>query len=327
MFSKITTTHNKTIAVLGGGGFVGQHLVRTLAEAGYQVRVLTRHRERCRELLVLPRVTVLDDADVMTPSNLHRHLAGCSTVINLVAVLNENKKGDFQRLHVELPRMIIDACVANKVDRIIHMSSLNAYAGKAPSRYLTTKGEGEELIHTAADEGINVTSLRPSVIFGPGDHLFNRFASLLKLVMHLPLACPNARFAPVYVGDVVEVIIKSLTEKATFGERYDLCGPKVYTLQQLVEFTIKTLGIKRKVIPLGGGMSKLLARVMGILPGKPLTYDNYLSMQVDSVSKQKFPEIFGTTPQPIEAIVPRYLMNKNQRGQFDRFRLHAKRDL
>ncbi len=325
MYPKVVATHNKIIGVLGGSGFVGQHLVRALAEAGYQVRVLARHRERCRELLVLPRVSVID-SDIMSLSNLHQHLAGCSAVINLVAVLNENKKGDFQRLHVELPRMIIDACVANKIDRIIHISALNAYAGKAPSRYLTSKGEGEDTMHMAADEGINVTSLRPSVIFGPGDHLFNRFASLLKFILHLPLACPNARFAPVYVGDVVDVIIKSLNEKATFGQRYDLCGPRVYTLQQLVEFTIKTLGIKRKVIPLGNGISKLQARIMGLLPGKPLTYDNYLSMQVDSISKTPFPERFGITPQSIEAIVPRYLLNKHQRGQFNRFRLYAGRD-
>ncbi len=325
MYPKAVAIHKKIIAVLGGTGFVGQHLVRALSEAGYQVRVLARHRERCRELLVLPRVSVID-TDIMTLSNLHQHLAGCSAVINLVAVLNENKKGDFQRLHVELPRMIIDACVANKINRIIHMSALNAYAGKAPSRYLTSKGEGEDTMHMAADEGINVTSLRPSVIFGPGDHLFNRFASLLKFVLHLPLACPNARFAPVYVGDVVDVVIKSLNEKATFGQRYDLCGPRVYTLQQLVAFTIKTLGIKRRVIPLGDGLSKLQARIMGLLPGKPLTYDNYLSMQVDNISREQFPELFGITPQSIEAIVPRYLMNQNQRGQFNRFRLYAGRD-
>ena len=325
MYPKVAATHHKVIAVLGGTGFVGQHLVRTLVESGYQVRVLARHRERCRELLVLPRVSVID-TNIMAPSNLHQHLAGCHAVINLVAVLNENKKGDFQRLHVELPRMIIDACVANKIERIIHMSALNAYAGKAPSRYLTSKGEGEDVMHMAADEQINVTSFRPSVIFGPGDQLFNRFASLLKIAPCLPLACPNARFAPIYVNNVVDAIVKSLSEKATFGQRYDLCGPRVYTLQQLVEFTIKTLGIKRKVLPLGNGMSKLLARIMGLMPGKPLTYDNYLSMQIDSVSKERFPAIFGITPQPLEAIVPRYLMNQNQRGQFDRFRLYAGRD-
>ncbi|MBL1259735.1 MAG: complex I NDUFA9 subunit family protein [Thiotrichaceae bacterium] len=325
MYPKVAATHNKIIAVLGGTGFVGQHLVRTLIEAGYQVRVLARHRERCRELLVLPRVSVID-TNIMTLSNLHKHFAGCSAVINLVAVLNESKKGAFQRLHVDLPRMIIDACVANKIERVIHMSALNAYAGKAPSRYLTSKGEGEDTIHTGADEGINVTSLRPSVIFGPGDNLFNRFASLLKCITHLPLACPNARFAPVYVNDVVDVIVKSLNKKATFGQRYDLCGPRAYTLQQLLEFTIKTQGINRKVIPLGNGMSKVMARIMGMMPGKLFTYDNYLSMQIDSVSREQFPAIFNITPQPLEAIVPRYLMNQNQRGQFDRFRLYAGRD-
>lgn len=325
MYPKVAATHNKIIGVLGGTGFVGQHLVRALAEAGYQVRVLARRRERYRELLVLPRVSVID-TDIMTLSNLHQHLAGCSAVINLVAVLSENKKGSFERVHVELPRMIIDACVANKINRIIHMSALNAYAGKAPSRYLTSKGEGEDTIHMAANEHIHVTSFRPSVIFGPGDHLFNRFASLLKCILHLPLACPNARFAPVYVGDVVEAIVKSLDEKSTFGQRYDLCGPRVYTLQQLVEFTIRTLGIKRKVIPLGDGLSRLMARIMGMVPGKPLTYDNYLSMQVDSVSKEKFPEIFGITPHSIEAIVPRYLMHQNQRGRYHHYRLSAGRD-
>jgi uncharacterized protein YbjT (DUF2867 family) len=166
---------NHTICVLGGTGFVGRHLVNILAASGHQVRVPSRHRERHRELLVLPKVQVVN-ADVYKSSDLSEVIAGCDTVINLVAILNESRRYKFQAVHFALPQQLVKVCRDMGVKRLLHMSALNADAEKGPSRYLQTKGEGENAVHAAADETLRVTSFRPSVIFGPGDHLFNQFA-------------------------------------------------------------------------------------------------------------------------------------------------------
>jgi len=323
---KLEPAIKPTVCILGGTGFVGHHLANELVEQGHKVKILTRRRERHRELLVLPQIEVIE-ANVHDADVLRGHFTGCGTVINLIAILNETHRGDFRKVHVELVQKIIQACRAGGVRRLLHMSALNADARQGLSQYQQSKGEGEDLAHSAADKGLQVTSFRPSVIFGPGDHFFNRFARLLKSIpFALPLACPDARFAPVHVGDIVSVFITSLKDKATIGQRYDLCGPHVYTLQQLVEYTAEVLEIHRKVIGLGDGLSRLQARIMQHLPGKPLTYDNYLSMQVESVCHQKIPEIFEITPTPIEAVVPVYLLDDNQRARFDTYRSRSRHD-
>jgi NADH dehydrogenase len=172
-----------------------------------------------------------------------------------------------------------------------------------------------------------VTSFRPSVIFGPGDSFFNRFATLLKLTpAAFPLACPNSRFAPVYVGDVAEAFCLALEDATTFDQRLELCGPASYTLKQLVEYTRDTLGLQRLIIGLGNGLSKLQARALGIMPGKPFSMDNYYSLQHDSVcSNNALPEL-GIAPVSIEASVPGYLAARNTRGHYNRFRQHSKRN-
>ncbi len=312
------------VCVLGGTGFVGHHLVNHLVENGYRVRVASRRPMRHRDLAVLPHVELLE-ADVHTPQDLARLFTDCSAVVNLVAILNEERAGDFQRVHVELPRKIIQACQEQGVTRLLHMSALNADPRGDLSRYLTSKGEGEALVHSV--EGLEVTSFRPSVIFGLGDHFFNRFAALLRgAPLLFPLACPRSRFAPVYVDDVAGAMLKSLADRHTIGQRYDLCGPHAYTLQQLVEFTARTIGVRRLILPLGDGLSRLQARIMQHLPGKPFTYDNYLSLQVDSICRQGFPAIFGIDPQPIESIVPLYLANRTLRGRYDQFRALARHE-
>ncbi|MEO5703230.1 MAG: complex I NDUFA9 subunit family protein, partial [Gammaproteobacteria bacterium] len=188
-----------TVCLLGGTGFVGHHLIRQLTESGYRLRILTRRRERNRDLLVLPNVDLVE-ADIQDEQVLTRQFMGCDAVINLVGILNEkgSNGSGFRRAHVELPRKILQACLASGVTRVLHMSALNADADKGSSHYLRSKGAGEDLLHSM--QGLRVTSFRPSVIFGPGDSFFNRFATLLKLSpLFFPLACPNARFAPVYV--------------------------------------------------------------------------------------------------------------------------------
>jgi NADH dehydrogenase len=159
------------------------------------------------------------------------------------------------------------------------------------------------------------------VIFGPGDHLFNRFARLLKLSPVLPLACPQARFAPVFVGDVVQAMRISLEDTHTIGRRYDLCGPRVYTLKELVEYTARVLRLRRRcIVGLGPGLSRLQAAVLAHLPGKAFTHDNYLSLQTDAVCGGAFPAIFGITPAAVETQAPLYLRHHDLGGRMDEYR-------
>ena len=318
--------HQKTICLLGGTGFIGQHLVHKLAQQGYRVRVLTRRREWHRSLIVNPAVTLVE-TDIHNADQLRQQFRGVDVVINLVGILNESdsKGAGFRRAHVELPEKIVAAALDSGVSRLLHMSALNADAGEQHSLYLKTKGEGEDLVHAAATRGLVVTSFRPSVIFGAGDRFFNRFATLLKLSRPLfPLACPGSRFAPVYVNDVTEAMYRSLDE-ATGGERLDLCGPQVYTLKELVTYTREQLGLRCRIAGLGDGLSRLQARVLGLMPGKPFSLDNYYSLQRDSICSANALPTLGITPTPIAAVVPGYLANRNTRGHYDTFRRQSRR--
>lgn len=317
-------TKRQTICVLGGSGFVGGHLVNHLAAAGHKVRVPTRHRERHRDLLVLPGVEVME-ADVHDGATLTELFAGCDAVINLVAILNESRRAGFRAVHVELPHRVAQICRSTGVQRLLHMSALNADAKQGASNYLRSKGEGEDLVHATANENFKVTSFRPSVIFGPGDHFFNHFAGLLGMTPVLPLPCPDSRVAPVYVGDVARVFITALNNKATFGQRYELCGPRAYTLRDLMHYTARILGLKRTILGLPGGLSRLQAQLMQLLPGKPFTLDNYHSLQVDAVCSSPFPALFKITPASVESVVPYYL-GHDQQARFDAIRIEARHD-
>ncbi|MDQ3773216.1 MAG: complex I NDUFA9 subunit family protein [Pseudomonadota bacterium] len=317
----------KAIAILGGTGFVGRHLANRLTKARYPLKVLTRRRERHRDLLVIPTLDLVE-ADVHDPAVLQRELRGCDAVVNLIGILNE--RGDdgsgFREAHVELARKLIAACRANEIPRLLHMSALNADAQAGPSHYQRTKGEAEDLVHAAAED-FRVTSFRPSVIFGPDDAFFNRFAGLLRLApLVFPLACPNARFAPVYVGDVVEAMALSLTDPATYGRRYDLCGPKAYTLAELVAYTAQCLKLRRYVLPLNARLSLLQAQILEHVPGKPLSLDNHRSLQIDSVCGGENGLLsLGITPTAVESVVPGYLTERGQRGLYRKLRGLARR--
>ncbi len=309
------------ITLLGGSGFVGTHLAAQLVKAGHQVSILTRHRERQRHLLVLPTLKIIQ-ADVHNPAMLEYYFNRQDAVINLVGILNEKRDNGlgFRHAHVDLAEKVVHACQKNQVKRLLHMSALHADAEKGPSYYLKTKGEAEQLVHAASD--LNVTSFRPSVIFGPGDSFFNNFAGLLRLSPGIvPLACGSARFAPVYVGDIASAFTQSLEDSDTYGQSYNLCGPKIYTLQQLVQYTADLIGVRRKIISLGKVPSLLMANFFQYMPFfRPITRDNYRSLKVDSVCDNDFPDVFGIRPRSIEEIVPAYLADDRDRNNFDRFR-------
>ncbi|MDR2877939.1 MAG: complex I NDUFA9 subunit family protein [Chromatiales bacterium] len=319
---KIESTLKPKICLLGGTGFVGKHLAAHLCEGGFTLRIPTRRAVRHRDLQVLPRVELVQ-ANVHDSGVLTQLLSGCDVVINLIAILNERRRGDFENVHVRLVQHLIEACRETSVTRVLHMSALHAGDVRAKSIYHRTKGEGENLMHAAAD--LSVTSFRPAVIFGPDDHFFNRFAGLLKTSPGLmPLACPDAKMAPVYVGDIAHAMHVALRNPDTIGRRYELCGPNTYTLHQLVQYTADTLNLKRHIIGLGNGLSSLQARVMGLLPGKPFSYDNYLALRSDAVCTSGFPPIFEREPTALESIVPIYLGRDNQRARLDEARKLAR---
>ncbi len=314
------------VCILGGTGFVGQHLAAALQERHADIIILTRNREKHRQLQVLPQVTLLE-ADIYNSQSLQQHFNGCDVVINLVGILNESGHDGhgFRQAHVELTRKVMDACQKSGVKRLLHMSALNADAAHGPSFYLRTKGEAEDYIHTFSRE-IAVTSFRPSVIFGPGDSFFNRFAQLLKFAPCLPLACPNARFAPIYIGDLVKQFIDAINATETFGCRLNLCGPEIYTLQELVKYTASTLKIKRAIIGIPNFLALIQAFFMDyLIPTKPFSLDNYDSLKVDSICDGAANKtLTGSTS--IKTIVPLYLGHKDQRSRYSEYRQLAHRD-
>jgi len=322
----------KNIAIIGGTGFVGRRLANRLATEGYQLRLPTRDRERHKDnLILLPGLELLT-ADVHDPRQLGLLFDGCDAVINLAGILNERNgtTGSFQQVHVDLTKKIIIACRERGVKRLLHMSALNA-ATSGASAYLRSKGEAEALVHAATD--IQATSFRPSVIFGPGDSFFNRFAALLKFSPMLPLACPNSRFTPVFVGDVAEAMALALTRPDCYGRRLHLGGPDQYTLEQLVRYTADCLHIKRLIVPLPDLMARVQAEVFDLwgfmfnLTGveKPFSTDNYLSLQTDSVCTTEDLSALGITATGINSVVPHYLGYTNYRSRYDGFRQQAHR--
>jgi len=244
-------------------------------------------------------------ADVHDGAALARAFAGHDAVVSMAGILNESPFGgaDFERVHLKLPQTIAGACKANGIRRLLHVSALNA--GKGTSKYLKTKGEAETFLLGQAD--LDVTIFQPSVIFGPGDSFFNRFAGLLRIAPVLPLACADSRMQPVYAGDVAAAMAAALNDVASHGRRFELGGPQVYTLAELVRFTAQTLGIRRCVVPQPDVFSRAQGAVMGLLPGAPFSLDNFRSLQSDNVTEHNGLEYFGIKPASIEALVPTYL--------------------
>jgi NADH dehydrogenase len=311
----------RNVCILGGTGFVGRHIVNRLAAEGVRCRILTRRPHRHRHVGVA-RGSTLVEANVHDRAELVRQFAGQDAVINLVGILNEGGGESFRRAHYELPLSVLAACQAAGVGRLLHMSALNADAKRGTSEYLKTKGAAEDYLHANAG-AVAVTSFRPSVIFGPDDSFFNRFATLLKIPGPFPLACPKARFAPVYVGDVAEAFARSLDDPATFDQRYDLCGPRVFTLRELVDYTAQAMGARKPIIELNDALSRLQAKVLGVLPGRPFTMDNYRSMQMDSVCGNDGLDRLGITPTDVDVIVPYVLGGMTPKQRLDALR-HAR---
>ena len=308
------------ILLLGGTGFIGSSVAEQLIRIGMKVTIPTRMRERSRHLLTLPTAQLVE-ADILDPRQLDQLVAGHDAVINLVGILH----GDFERMHVELPRTVAESCVRHGVTRLIHMSALNA-AVDAPSAYLQSRGRGEQVVRAVATRapGLHLTVFQPSIVFGQDDRFLNMFAGLVKFSPFVPLGSPDARFQPVWVEDVARAIVTSLTLQETVGQTYPLVGPDVFTLRQLIEMVMDMSGHRRPVLPLGNGASRLQAAVFEHLPGKLITRDNVLSMSIPSVSATPFPAIFGRA-HSVAAIVPAYLTHVTGRARYNVLRQGAGR--
>ncbi|HZQ60757.1 MAG TPA: complex I NDUFA9 subunit family protein [Casimicrobiaceae bacterium] len=304
-----------TILVVGGSGFVGRHVVNRLVSQAYRVLVPTRKRDRARALFLLPTVDVIE-CDVGDPTVLARLATSADAVINLTGILHETRQGTFDRVHIELTREIVTACRGAGVRRLLHMSALHADPD-GPSRYLRSKGDAEAIVATS---GLDWTIFQPSVIFGREDRFLNLFAKLLRFMPVMMLASAGTRFAPVYVGDVAQCFVHALTDDRTVNQRYPLCGPKVYTLRELVDYAGEVSGASRPIIPLGRSLGRMQAAILERLPGPLMTRDNLASMQKDSVCDGPFPAVFGITPTALEAVAPTYLSPESIESRFDAFR-------
>jgi uncharacterized protein YbjT (DUF2867 family) len=307
----------RQVCVLGGSGFVGSAIVHKLSAAGYDVKVLTRRRERAKHLILLPYVQVVE-CDITNDAALSQHISGCDAVINLVGILHESKKSSFYAVHHELAEHVAKLCRRHKVGRLLHMSALQA-SNDAPSAYLRSKAAGETAVVTESGD-TSITIFRPSVVFGRGDNFLNLFANLVKVMPVIALAKPDARFQPVWVEDVAQAFVNSLENTDTYGKIYDLGGPRIYTLRELIEFVIFVMGKKRKIVGLNDKLSYYQAYALEKMPIKLMTRDNLASMEVDSVASGPFPAVFGFKPTALEAVVPEYLANDTPRGAYDRFR-------
>ena len=312
----------KKILVLGGTGFVGRHVCEKLVRLSYGVTVPTRRRENAKLVQHLPRLDVLE-ANIHDPAALARLVAGHDSVINLVAILHGDEAA-FERTHVALPKSLAAACVQAGVKRVVHVSALGA-ALDAPSMYQRSKARGEAALQAA---GLDVTLLRPSVIFGADDKFLNMFAALQKVFPVMPLAGSATRFQPVWVEDVAQAIVNSVYMNVqNVPAIVEACGPDVFTLKELVQLAARTAGINhgqgRPVVALPMALGRVQAALMRLLPGEPmLSRDNLDSMQVDNVASGKLPGLpaLGVTPSALAAIVPTYLGSRSVLGQHLVFR-------
>ena len=311
------------VLLLGGSGFIGRYVANFLVARGCRVVVPTRRRARARHLILLPTCDVVE-ANIMDDATLDRLAAGQDAVINLVGILH-GRQQEFQRVHADLPRRVVAACAKHRIGRMLQMSALGA-SESAPSMYLRSKAAGESHVRASA---LAWTLFRPSVVFGVEDRFLNLFARLAAWFPVLPIGGANARFQPVWVEDVARAIVNALDNPTTFGKTYELAGPRVYALRELVVFAAKAAGHPRAVIALPAGLARLQARLLELLPGAPLlSRDNLDSMKVDSVASQQ-PFVpaaeLGIRVTPMEPEAALYLAGMHPRTRFSPMRARARR--
>lgn len=305
----------KKVLILGGTGFVGRHVCEKLARQSCSVTVATRRRDSARHLQLLPLLEVAE-VNVHDPAALAALVAGHDAVVNLVAILHGTEAA-FDRAHVQLPQKLVQACRASGVRRIVHISALGA-SPRSASLYQCSKACGEAVL---LGSGLEVTLLRPSVIFGAEDRFLNTFAALQAVFPVIPLAASGARFQPVWVEDVASAVLRCLQDSHTIGQTFEVCGPEVFTLKELVQLAGRYAGVNggrgRPILALPDALARLQAWLMELMPGTPvLSRDNLDAMKTDNVASGLLPglEALGIHPAALAAIAPGYLGARNPRS-------------
>ena len=314
------------VLVLGGTGFVGRHVCEQLARLGWHITVPTRRAAHAASVQSLPGLTVIE-ASVHREADLARLMPGHDAVVNLVAVLHGDEDR-FENVHVTLPAKIAHAMRQAGVQRLVHVSALGADL-QGPSMYQRSKARGETVLQGAS---LALTVLRPSVIFGAEDKFLNLFADLQGIAPFMPLAGRRTRFAPVWVADVARAVVACLQQPGTTGQTYELCGPDVMTLGELVQRAGQWAGVNhgrgRPVIGLPLWMGWLQALAMEMAPGEPLmSRDNLSSMKVDNIATGQHPglQALGITPAAAAGVAPTYLGHRGPRSRLNGWRTRAGR--
>jgi len=302
------------IIILGGTGFIGSQLSAKLSPLCDKICVLTRNIEANKDLKLIPNLEIIH-VNVLDERSLNAVFSGSDIVINTIGILNESGKDNtFNNLHYELTKKISNAIKLNKVKRYLYISSLNADP-RATSQYLITKGLAETYIRDNTNNFCNTTIFRPSIVFGDDDSFFNKFSTILRFLPVFPLACPNSKFMPIYVNELTDFMVSTISDNTTYGQKIDVTGPNEYTFRQLIDITLKALKIRRLIIPLNYTLSKLQAVIFQRLPGKLFTLDNFLSLQTDSCSTEGFKGKIA-----VEDIVPGYLNLSLKQKHFENLR-------
>jgi len=306
--------NGKLVTIFGGSGFIGKTLVQHLAKAGYRIRVAVRHPNNA--LFVKPLGDLgqihIAQANVRNKASVEAAVRGSDMVINLVGVLNESGKQSFQKVHVDGAGLIAEVSAELGVEKLVHLSSIGADE-EAASNYSCSKAAGEALVKKNFP---GATIIRPSIIFGPDDSFFNKFAAFAKMFRMLPVICGDTKFQPVYVGDVASSIESILSNKGAAGKTYELGGPKVYSFRELLEMVNNITEQNVMLISVPIQIAYFKAFFLGMLPNPMVTIDQLRSMEVDNVASGTDLTDLGVTPTPVEAIVPNYLVHFKPSGQF-----------
>lgn len=293
--------------VFGGSGFIGRYVVKRLTHQGYVVRVAVRDPEGALFLKpagavgqVVPLYTSLSNE-----ATVQRAVDGASVVVNLVGILAETRNATFQAIHADGAGRVARLAAAAGVGRLVHLSAIGANPS-SQSRYASSKAAGEEAVRQAFPLA---TILRPSVVFGMEDAFFNRFASMAQILPFMPVISGNTKMQPVYVADVADAVLASLTHPDAFGAVFELGGPRVWTFREILAFILKETKRHKPLVEMPMGLVRLQAGLMELLPGKPLTRDQLLMLAHDNVVAPGMPGLLelGIVPTPAELIVPNYL--------------------
>lgn len=309
---------SKLVTIFGGSGFMGRHIVRALANEGWRVRVAVRRPNTAHFLRPMGRVgqVQLLKTNVLDEAAVDMAVRGADAVINLVGILSQTGSQRFEALHTQAAERIAKAAAAHGAAHVLHVSALGASAD-SPSAYARSKAQGEARVREAFPAA---TIFRPSILFGPEDDFFNRFAWLARLSPALPLiGGGHTRFQPVYVGDVARAALNALSDPSTAGKTYELGGPEIITMKQVMQLVLKETHRRRLLLPVPFGLARIQGAVLGLLPKPLLTLDQVRLLQSDNVVSEGALTLrdLGIVPEAVEAILPSYLWRFRKTGEFE----------